>query len=269
MIGRGDGLGVDPGDPFIRRLRQYGLPRPACPWQAEAWRRIMLNGIGAPEAWRQLPTWWWADEMLARVCELPDSAAPGKLPLALHPGVGIGVHVWEPMTAFTVDGNLAQGVVIDAESGCHGVFWAPGPEWYRAHGKHATADRCNGRGWWAVPADAEHLPAYARLTALLESRTENRRRCVDVEAKRPPRQWRRHEPDDWDTPVNVVTWRRVAPAAGAAIGPAPARRRHVVTTHLRNQPYPSEGVTRPIVIAEHERGSGDLVVRPRVNVVKR
>ncbi len=45
-----DRLGVDASDPFILRLHGAGWPRPTSAWEAEAWRRVMMNGIGAPEA---------------------------------------------------------------------------------------------------------------------------------------------------------------------------------------------------------------------------
>ena len=70
-----------------------------------------------------------------------------------------------------------------------------------------------------------------------------------------------------------MTYRKLSQIRAEADGgeTAPRDKHWWVRGHFRNQPYPSEGVVRPIFIHPHIQGNPDapLYVRPGVNVVRK
>ena len=270
-------------DPFVRRFFDAGLTpmRISHPWEAEAAKRAMaglpklhlLSGDGFPGPamvpWR---TWFWRNDLVKEWLAMP-AVQPG-VRLALHRSVGIGVHLFEHKldakqpSGFQLipDDGAALTVLLmvirqDSSAGALCIGPTPGdPE----QGRYV---------WFESHHDIQNIAANG--TALLAA-------ClVDVQEAKAPRAMRRQEartskrsrtPLD-DTSVYTVTYRKLSQIRGEADGgkTAPRDKYWWVRGHFRNQPYPSEGVVRPLFIHPHIQGNPDapLYVRPRVNVVRR
>ena len=226
--------------------------------QCEAIKRMIVrtmalsqypeNTLKKIEALESMETWFWSGEKIEEALSVPLDSPCGKR-VSLHENVGIGFHLFKRTDN---RGKQIANLYADAKDGS-------GPVLPMAIIIEKQCVKCFHQhedgtvGIFIIPQDDELFLTAAKMSCFLNQK------LVNVEKlKAAPR----HERKRWgmDSPeskseINVVTWRNVKHESNR-LGTKKEWDKHwFVQGHVRWQPYPSEGVSKPIWIDTHVRGN--------------
>lgn len=249
-------------------------------WQAEAVKRFICYWIkdkDLGQEWLKEPTWFWTLNMWHEWTgvwkKLDDS--PSDYPLVVHPGIGVGIHVFGTNFYPKIESWLKQEM---GEDYMEHTYLNIGRLHENGKWEYTTWNWCwDGLGRPIKGIKQGHVSIDSDITAAAALTTLLKQKIVHVDRGRSPRNIRRETlihtgfTDMEHTKVSTVTWRKKSDKLSSS-GEATEWDKHWwVTGHFRKQPYPSEGVSRLIFIDPHAKGnlSAPLYNPPRVNLVKR
>ena len=240
--------------------------------QCEAIKRMIVrtmelsrypeNTLKKIEAFESMETWFWSGEKIEEALSIPLDSPCGKR-VSLHENVGIGFHLFKRTNN---RGKQIADLYADTKDGSGPVLpWAIIIEKQSVKCFHQHED--GTIGIFVIPQDDEFFLTAAKMSCFLNQKLVNVERV-----KAAPR----HERKRWgmDTPeskneINVVTWRNVKREFNRSGTKKEWDKHWFVQGHIRWQPYPSEGVSKPIWIDTHVRGNinAPLHNKDRINAV--
>ena len=240
--------------------------------QCEAIKRMIVrtmelsqypeNTLKKIEAFESMETWFWSGEKIEEALSIPLDSPCGKR-VSLHENVGIGFHLFRRTNN---RGKQIADLYADTKDGSGPVLpWAIIIEKQSVKCFHQHED--GTIGIFVIPQDDELFLTAAKMSCFLNQKLVNVERV-----KAAPR----HERKRWgmDTPeskseINVVTWRNVKREFNRSGTKKEWDKHWFVQGHVRWQPYPSEGVSKPIWIDTHVRGNinAPLHNKDRINAV--
>ena len=225
-------------------------------------RHINKNALKKAEEIMSMETWFWSGEKIEEALSIPLNS-PGNKHVSLHENVGIGFHLFRR----TDDrGKQIADLYGTAKDGSGPVLpWAIIIEKQSVKCFHKHGD--GTIGIFTIPQDDELFLTVAKMSCFLNQKLVNVERVKA--APRPERKrWGMDTPES-KSEINMVTWRNVKCEFN---GPGTKKKwdKHwFVQGHVRWQPYPSEGFSKPIWIDTHVRGNinAPLHNKDRINVV--
>ena len=122
-------------------------------------------------------------------------------------------------------------------------------------------------GTFVIPQDDELFLTAAKMSCFLNQKLVNVER-VKAALRHERKRWGMDTPES-KSEINVVTWRNVKHESNRSGTKKEWDKHWFVRGHFRWQPYPSEGVSKPIWIDTHVRGdiNAPLHNKDRINVV--
>ncbi len=209
-----------------------------------------------------METWFWAAEKAEEALSIPLDRPCGER-VSLHENVGIGFHLFKrtdnrgkqipDLYADTKDGSgavLPMAIIIEKQSvKCFAVH------------EDGTC------GIFIIPQDSELFLTAAKMSCFLNQKLVNVEK-VTAAPRHIRKRWGMDAPES-KTEINVVTWRKVKYESNESGTKKEWDKHWYVRGHVRWQPYPSEGVSKPIWIDTHVRGNIDAPLhnKDRINAV--